>query len=51
MGARLERFAAAVNAAQGLPGAQFTRRTAHPQTRPWIFNRFFKWIERYPQGV
>jgi hypothetical protein len=51
MDARLDRFAAAVNAAQGLPGAPFNRRAANSQTQPRIFNRFFKRIESYPQVV
>jgi len=51
MNARLDRFAAAANAAQGLPRAPRNRRAANPQTRPQIFNRFFKQIGSYPQVI
>jgi hypothetical protein len=51
MGAQLDRFAAAAVAAQGLPGALFNRRATNPQTRPWIFNRFFNRIGSYPQVI
>jgi len=51
MEARLDRFAAAAEAALGPPGAPCTRRAANPQPQPWIFNRIFKWIESYPQAV
>jgi hypothetical protein len=51
MAAPLDRFAAPVNGAQGLPGAPFNRRAANSQTQPGIFNRFFKRIGSYPQVV
>jgi hypothetical protein len=51
MEARLDRFVPALNPAQGLPGAPLNRRWANSQTQHWIFNRFFKRIESYPQVV
>jgi len=51
MGARLDRFAAAAEAAQGLPGGLYNRRATNPQARSWNFNRFFKRIGGYPQVV
>jgi len=37
MGARLDRFAAAADGAQGLPGAPCNRRATNSQARPWNF--------------
>jgi len=51
MSAQLDRFAAAAEAALGLPGAPYTHHAVHPQPQPRIFNRIFKRIESYPQAI